>query len=168
MMFWKFKHAVGKIEKGREKQNDGGWIWDTYRFTFGKGSSFWVWRAGPFSCCDYHCSACPGELDEDELVTLRHAFLVIFVDRVVVGSWLGDVASAFSCVLGLDLMLIIEHCSFLGRNRNFSSFPLMLKRISPTPTSMCAPVVLRNGRPRMSSVSFDISMSCTTKSTGMK
>ena len=27
-------------------------IWDKYRFTFGKGSSFWVWRAGPFSCTD--------------------------------------------------------------------------------------------------------------------
>ena len=74
----------------------------------------------------------------------------------------------FFCVLGLDLMLTIEHCSFLGRNRNFSSFPLMLKRISPTPTSLCAPAVLRNVRPRMSSVSFDISMSSTTKSTGMK
>ena len=35
---------------------------------------------------------------------------------VVVGSWLGDVASAFSCVLGPDLMLTIEHCSFLGWN----------------------------------------------------
>ena len=23
-----------------------------YRFTYGKGSSFWVWRAGPFSCTD--------------------------------------------------------------------------------------------------------------------
>ena len=34
----------------------------------------------------YHCSARPGELDEDELVTLRHTFLVVFVDRVVVGS----------------------------------------------------------------------------------
>ena len=87
---------------------------------------------------------------------------------VVVGSWLGDVASAFSCVFGPDLMLTIEHYSFLGRNGNFSSLPLMLKRISPVPTSMCAPAVLKNGRPRMSGVSFAISMSSTTKSTGVK
>ena len=74
----------------------------------------------------------------------------------------------FSCVLGLDFVLIIEHCSILGRNGNFSSFPFMLKRITPAPTSMCVLAVLRNGRPRMSGVSFDISMSSTTKSTGMK
>ena len=40
---------------------------------------------------------------------------------VVVGSWLGDVTLSLSCVLGPDLMLIIEHCSFLGWNGNFSS-----------------------------------------------
>ena len=34
----------------------------------------------------YHCSARPGEVDEDELTTLRHIFFVVFVDRVVVGS----------------------------------------------------------------------------------
>ena len=121
-----------------------------------------------FSCIDYHCSARPGELDEDELVTLHHTFLVIFVDRVVVGSWSGDVTSALSYVLGPDLMLTIEHCSFLGVKGNFSSLPLMLKRISPVPTSMCAPAVLKNGRPRMSGVSFDIFMSSTMKSTVMK
>ena len=34
----------------------------------------------------YHCSARPGELDEDELATLRHIFLArLFLDRVVVG-----------------------------------------------------------------------------------
>jgi len=88
----------------------------------------------------------PGELDEDELATLRRTFFArLFLDLVVVGLDSGDVILAFSCVLGPDLMLTIEHCSFLGQNWNFSSFPLMLKRISPTPTSMCAPTVLRNG-----------------------
>ena len=43
-------------------------------------------ESGPFSCFGYHCSARPGELDEDELATLRHTFFVIFVDRVVIGS----------------------------------------------------------------------------------
>jgi hypothetical protein len=36
------------------------------------------------------------------------------------------------------------------------------------PTSMFAPAVLKNGRPRMSGISFDISMTSTVKSTGMK
>ena len=34
----------------------------------------------------YHYSARPGELDEDELATLRHIFLAhLFLDRVVIG-----------------------------------------------------------------------------------
>ena len=61
----KIQICSGKNRKSQEKQNDGGWIWDTYRFTFGKGSSFWVWRAGPFSFFGYHCYVRPGELDED-------------------------------------------------------------------------------------------------------
>ena len=35
----------------------------------------------------YHCSARPGEVDEDELSTLRHTFFDrLLLDRVVVGS----------------------------------------------------------------------------------
>ena len=47
---------------------------------------------GPFSYCVYHCSAHPGELDEDELATLRHTFFDrLLLDRVVVGSdWGSD------------------------------------------------------------------------------
>jgi hypothetical protein len=44
----------------------------------------------------------------------------------------------------------------------------MLKRISPAPTSICAPAVLRNGRPRMRGDSFVVSMSSNTKSTRTK
>ena len=43
-------------------------------------------ESGPFSCFGYHCSARPGELDEDELATLCHIFLArLFFDRVVIG-----------------------------------------------------------------------------------
>ena len=36
----------------------------------------------------YHCLAHPGELDEDELATLRHTFFAcLLLDRVVVGSF---------------------------------------------------------------------------------
>ena len=39
----------------------------------------------------YHYLARPGELDEDELATLRHIFLArLFLDRVVVGLDGGD------------------------------------------------------------------------------
>ena len=35
----------------------------------------------------YHCSARPGEVDEDELSTLRHTFFdCLLLDQVVVGS----------------------------------------------------------------------------------
>ena len=46
--------------------------------------------AGPLSCLGYHYTARPGELDEDELTTLRHIFFArLLFDRVVVGlgSW---------------------------------------------------------------------------------
>ena len=66
------------------------------------------------------------------------------------------------------LTRIIKHCSFLGRKSNFSSLPLMWSQISLAPTSMCASAVLRNGHPRMRVVSFWLSISSTTKSTGMK
>jgi hypothetical protein len=56
----------------------------------------------------------------------------------------------------------------LGRKSNFSSLPLMLKWISLTPTSICAPAVLRIGHPRMRGDSFIVSMSSTMKSTGTK
>ena len=42
--------------------------------------------SGTFLLLGYHCSARPRELDEDELATLCHIFLVVFVDRVVVES----------------------------------------------------------------------------------
>lgn len=63
------------------------------------------------------------------------------------------------------------HCRalfFFDWNDNLSFLPFILKQISPASTSILAPIVLRNGRPRMSGVSFVILISSTTKSTGMK
>ena len=134
MMFWKFKHAVGKIEKGREKQNDGGWIWDTYRFTFGKGSLFRVWRAGPFSCCVYYCSACPGELDEDELATLRYTFFArLFLDLVVVGLGSGNSGASQIACPSSSCRFRMRLSSLYLNMKNMSSFPTR-KQISPLPT----------------------------------
>jgi hypothetical protein len=45
---------------------------------------------------------------------------------------------------------------------------LMLRRISPAPTSMFALAVLKNGHPRIRGVLVSTSMSRTTKSTGTK
>ena len=43
--------------------------------------------SGTFLLLIYHCSARPGELDEDELATLCHTFFeCFFFDCVVVGS----------------------------------------------------------------------------------
>ena len=62
----------------------------------------------------------------------------------------------------------LEHCFGLGLKANRSSFPLMWNQISPTSTSMCAFVVLRNGLPSMRGVFMSCCMSRTTKSTSTK
>ena len=47
--------------------------------------------SGTFLLLIYHCSARPGELDEDELATLHHTFFDrLLLDRVVVGSYWGS------------------------------------------------------------------------------
>ena len=81
-----------------------------------KGSSCWVWRAGAFSCCDYHCSARPGELNEDDLATLRHTFFAhLLFDRVVVGTS-GWGSGAPQSGLPSWACWITNLCSFLWRN----------------------------------------------------
>ena len=62
----------------------------------------------------------------------------------------------------------LEHCSGLGLKANRSSFPLIWNLISPTPTSMCAFVVLRKGLPSMRGVFISSYMSSTTKLTSTK
>ena len=57
--------------------------------------------------------------------------------------------------------------SFCLNLKNMSSFPAW-KRISPLPTSILALAALRNGRPRISSISRSPSMSITTKSARIK
>ena len=47
-------------------------------------------------------------------------------------------------------------------------FPLMMSWITPTPASMCAVVMLKNGFPNMRWIVVSTSMSRMTKSTGMK
>ena len=71
------------------------------------------------------------------------------------------------CGFGLYLIQIMEHCSFLDLNAIFSSLPWILKQISPAPTSIWAPAVLKKGHPRMRVNSLVTSMSSTTKSRGM-
>ena len=83
-------------------------------------------------------------------------------------SWGWISTSLMPCGFGPHLIRIMEHCSCLGRTSNFSSLPLILKRISPAPTTIYAPIVLKKGRPRLSGDSFVVSMSSTTKSTGTK
>ena len=116
----------------------------------------------------YHCSARPGEVDEDELSTLRHTFIDrLLLDRVVVGSsgWgSGEPQSAcpsLSCC-------IMKRCSSLRLNlKNISSLPTR-KQISPFPTSILALADLRKGRPSTRSTSRSPSISITTKSARTK
>jgi hypothetical protein len=61
-------------------------IWDKCRFTFSKGSSFWVWWVRPFSCMIYHLASRPGEVDEDALSTFRHTFFVLLLFVGMVGG----------------------------------------------------------------------------------
>ena len=80
-------------------------------------------------------------------------FSLFFLARLST-SW-GYISTSFMpCGFGPYLILIMEHCSYLGQKSNFSSLPLMLKWISLAPTSICAPAVLRNGRLRIRSDSF--------------
>jgi hypothetical protein len=65
-------------------------------------------------------------------------------------------------------LLICEHCSSFGLKLNLSFYPLMLSWITPTPVSMCAVVILKNGLPNMRGILVSTSISRMTKSTGTK
>ena len=165
--------------------------WDKYQFTFGKGTSFKVRRAWLLFDYDWapvlggavmHCCAFSAFFTLDEegwscgvvwtgITTspCLPSFMTSFTRLTMLSFFRG--VTTTSCMpreFGPNLILIIEHCSTLGWNGNLSSLPLILKRISPAPTLICAPAVLRNGLPRISGVSLEMSMSSTTKSTGMK
>ena len=98
---------------------------------------------------------------------MPHPLCTTFFDRVVVGPGSGDSsASQIACPSSSCRFRI--RCSSLCLNlKNMSSFP-MQKRIFPLPTSILALAVLRNGRPRMSSIPRSPSMSITTKSARTK
>ena len=64
--------------------------------------------------------------------------------------------------------LICEHCSSFGLKSNLSFCPLMLSWITPTPASMCAVVMLKNGLPNMRGILVSSSISRMTKSMGTK
>ena len=65
-------------------------------------------------------------------------------------------------------LLICEHCSSFGQKPNLSFCPLMLSCITPTPTSMRAVVIPKNGLPNMWGILVSTSISRMTKSTGTK
>ena len=190
--FWKFQTCSGekqiRCKENIEKQMKQ--TWDKYQFTFGKGASFKVRRARLLF--DYDWASVLGGAAMD-----CYAFSAFFIldeegwpcrviwAGITTSSWLPYFMTSFTRPIMLsvfrgvtttsciprgfvpNLILIIEHCSTLGWNGNLSSLPLILKRISPAPTLICAPAVLRNGLPRISGVSLEMSMSSTTKSTGM-
>ena len=52
-------------------------------------------------------------------------------------------------------LLICDHCSFFGLKPNLSFCPLMLSWITPTPASMCAVVMLKNGLPNIRGILGD-------------
>ena len=68
---------------------------------------------------------------------------------------------------GLKL-LICEHFSSFGLKPNLSFYPLMLSWITPTPASMVAFVILKNGLLNMRGIVASTSMSRITKSTRTK
>ena len=88
--------------------------------------------SGTFLLLGYHCLARPEELDEDELATLRHIFLVVFVDCVVVGSsgWgSGEPQSAcpslsllYHEVLLFSLLELEKHVLLSDAEMDFSLF----------------------------------------------
>jgi len=64
--------------------------------------------------------------------------------------------------------LICEHCPSFGLKPNLYFCSLMLSWITPTPASMCAVVILKNGLPNMRGILVSSSISRMTKSTGTK
>jgi hypothetical protein len=66
---------------------------------------------------------------------------------------LGFLSGVIAFCSGLIVTMTWLHYSVpMGLNVNVSSFPLMLSFMIPTATSIVAPVVLKNGLPRMSGV----------------
>ena len=76
-------------------------------------------------------------------------------------------SSSFMDSLRLKL-LIYEHLSSFSLKPNLSFCPLMLSWITPTPASMYAFVILKNGLPNMRGVLVSTSMPRITKSMGTK
>ena len=63
-------------------------------------------------------------------------------------------SSSFTDYFQLKL-LICEHFSSIGLKPNLSFCPLMLSWITPTPASMCAVVMLKNGLPNIRGILGD-------------
>ena len=145
----KIQICNGKNFKSREKQ-----IWQKIKYEISTDLPLAKARRFEFDERDlspaltYHCSARPGEVDEDELSTLCHTFFDrLLLDCGVVGSsgWGSgepqSICPSLSCC-------IMKCCSSLCLNlKNMSSFPTR-KWISPLPTSILALADLMKGRPR--------------------
>ena len=99
----------------------------------------------------YHCSARPGDVDEDELSTLRHTFLgCLLLDWVVVGTSGWGSGEPQSACPSLSCCIMKRSSSLCLNLKNMSSFPTR-KWISPLPTSILDLADLRKGRPSMRS-----------------
>ena len=154
----------GKIFKSREKQ-----IWRKIKYEIStdlpsaRARRFESGERDLSPAFTYHCSARPGEVDEDELSTLCHTFFDrLLLVRVVAGSSGWGSSEPQSACPSLSCW-IRKRCSSLCLNlKNMLSFPTR-KRISPLPTSILALMALRNGQPRMSSTPRSPSISITTK-----
>ena len=95
----------------------------------------------------YHWSAHPGELDEAELLTLRHTFLDrLLLFRVVVGTSGCGSGEPQSACPSLSCRIMKRYSSLCLNLKNMSSFPTW-KQISPIPMSILALADLRKGRP---------------------
>ena len=159
------------------KRNWKGKIWckrlDNYQFTFGKGALFKVQRARLFSnhgwasvlggaATDWCAFSAFFILDEEgwpcrviwagiTTSSWLPSFMTSFMRPIMLSFFHGvTITSCMPHGFVPNLILIIEHCSTLGWNGNLSSLPLILNRISPAPTLICALAVLRNGLPRIS------------------
>ena len=169
---------------------------DNYHVPHGKGSSFsswarlsilWVWSLSPdgdiggdaFFCYTFHVGRVTSiSFFPNSRKFLRWIFRFAFrwlytlissrVRRFSTNSMREyGFSSSFTDSFRLKL-LICEHYSSFGLKPNLSFCPLMLSWITPTPASMCAVVMLKNGLPNMRGIPVFTSMSRMAKSTGTK
>jgi hypothetical protein len=93
---------------------------------------------------------------------------VASVECLVLGFGRGHLFFCIQSDFSLLTICTREHFSTFGLKVNRSTSSLMLRRISPAPTSMLAFVMLKKGLPRIKGVLVSTSMLRTKKSMGAK